>query len=199
MRLRREPLIRPLAAAAPRWLQLLCLLMLAGCASAPRQDAYSERYLQALASHSGVEVQTAHFEPFLSFITQLTDPGWERRFEKVYAHNIHFSDTLALIEDSNTLKAYFADLVNADTEVSVNILAQQLRGQDGYLIWEMRTSFTPVFATKHSHSIGVTHLRFNAAGEVILHQDFWDSATGFYQHVPVLGRAVRGVNARLQP
>ncbi len=178
---------------------LLLLSLLAACTSAPENPSYSARYVQALETHDGVEVQSAHLTPFIEFITGLGSEDWERRFQGVYAEQVHFSDTLALIEDRATLKTYFADLVAANAQVSVNVLSQQLRGHDGYLIWEMHSSFKPIFATKHSHSIGITHLRFNAAGEIILHQDFWDAATGFYQHVPMLGQAVRGVNARLQP
>ncbi|MGI9323873.1 MAG: hypothetical protein ACR2PZ_01545 [Pseudomonadales bacterium] len=178
---------------------LLLLLLLAACTSAPRAPSYSERYVQALETHDGVAVQSAHLEPFIEFITSLGSKDWKRKFQGVYAEQVHFSDTLALIEDRATLQSYFADLNAANAQVSVNVLSQQLRGQDGYLIWEMRSSFKPIFATKHSHSIGMTHLRFNAEGEIILQQDFWDAATGFYQHVPMLGQAVRGVNARLQP
>ena len=144
-------------------------------------------------------MEPAHLQPFTAFITRLGSPEWERHFEGVYAERVHFSDTLAYINDRATLRDYFADLADNGATVDVNILSTQRNGADAYLIWEMTTSFTPIVRTKQSHTIGMTHLRFNAAGEVILHQDFWDAATGFYQHVPVLGSALRGVRARMQP
>jgi len=29
-----------------------------------------------------------------------------------------------------------------------------------------------------------------------LHQDFWDTGLGFYQHIPVLGQVVKSINRR---
>ncbi|MFK7915381.1 MAG: hypothetical protein AB8B93_15815 [Pseudomonadales bacterium] len=188
--------MRPLPSA----ILVLTILMLGGCrAASPNTANYPEHYVSALSMQSGVDVQAAHLQPFTAFITRLGRPEWEQHFEGVYAERVHFSDTLAYINDRATLRAYFADLADNGATVQVNILSAQRNGADAYLIWEMTTSFTPVLSTKQSHSIGITHLRFNAAGEVILHQDFWDAATGFYQHVPVLGGALRGVRARLQP
>jgi hypothetical protein len=40
----------------------------------------------------------------------------------------------------------------------------------------------------------MTQLRFDREGRIILHQDFWDPGAGIYQHLPVLGPAVRFVN-----
>ena len=178
----------------------LGLLLLGGCQSTnPDTANYPERYVSALAAQNGVAVEAAHLQPFTDFITRLGSPEWEDYFNGVYAEQVHFSDTLAYINDRATLRSYFAELADNGATVAVNILSAQRNGADAYLIWEMTTSFTPVLRTKQSHTIGMTHLRFNAAGEVILHQDFWDAATGFYQHVPVLGSALRGVRARLQP
>jgi hypothetical protein len=60
----------------------------------------------------------------------------------------------------------------------------------------MQAEFTPVRQSVVSDTIGITHLRFNEAGRVILHQDFWDTGLGFYQHIPVLGRVVKSINRR---
>jgi hypothetical protein len=32
---------------------------------------------------------------------------------------------------------------------------------------------------------------------VVLHQDYWDSAAGLFEHVPVVGRLIRTVKSRL--
>ena len=56
--------------------------------------------------------------------------------------------------------------------------------------------FTPVRKPVTSDTIGITHIRFNDDGLVVLHQDFWDTGLGFYQHIPVLGRVVKTINRR---
>jgi hypothetical protein len=80
--------------------------------------------------------------------------------------------------------------------VQVEILQTLISEADVYLIWSMRAEFTPVRQSVVSYTIGVTHLRFNEAGRVVLHQDFWDTGLGFYQHIPVLGRVVKYINRR---
>jgi hypothetical protein len=47
-----------------------------------------------------------------------------------------------------------------------------------------------------SNTVGVTHLRFDEAGRIILHQDFWDSAEGLYRHIPVLGSLIGVIRGR---
>jgi hypothetical protein len=44
-------------------------------------------------------------------------------------------------------------------------------------------------------SYGITHFRFDAESRVLVHKDFWDSGTGLYEYLPVLGSLVRKVRA----
>ena len=46
-------------------------------------------------------------------------------------------------------------------------------------------------------SIGMSHIRFNSAGLVILHQDYWDSGGNLFEHIPVVGWLIRRIKARL--
>jgi hypothetical protein len=41
-------------------------------------------------------------------------------------------------------------------------------------------------------------IRFDREGRVILHQDFWDSAQGVWDHVPVLGIGLQHVRRLLE-
>ena len=45
-------------------------------------------------------------------------------------------------------------------------------------------------------SIGISQLRFNADGKVVMHQDFWDSTEGLFSHLPGIGGAVRWVRSK---
>ena len=50
---------------------------------------------------------------------------------------------------------------------------------------------------KDTTSIGMSHIRFNSEGQVVLHQDFWDSSAGLFEHMPALGWMIRAVKRRL--
>lgn len=43
----------------------------------------------------------------------------------------------------------------------------------------------------------MTHLRFDAAGRIIVHQDFWDSAEGLYRHFPLIGWLLRQIDRHM--
>ena len=44
---------------------------------------------------------------------------------------------------------------------------------------------------------GITLVRFDRSGRILIHQDYWDSTTGLFEHVPVLGYGIRAIKARL--
>jgi hypothetical protein len=101
-----------------------------------------------------------------------------------------------LTRDRARVVKHFQGLVDAGTAVQVDILQTLVSGADVYLIWAMRAEFTPVRKPVISETIGITHLRFDDAGRVVLHQDFWDTGLGFYQHIPLLGQVVKSINRR---
>jgi hypothetical protein len=44
----------------------------------------------------------------------------------------------------------------------------------------------------------MSHLRFNNEGKIILHQDYWDSMQGFYQHIPIIGGVLQWIKSGLE-
>jgi len=43
---------------------------------------------------------------------------------------------------------------------------------------------------------GASHLRFDAAGQVVLHRDYWDAAEELYEKLPLLGVLMRWLKRR---
>ena len=54
-----------------------------------------------------------------------------------------------------------------------------------YIDWLMRLDFKKTPKGTWEESIGMTHLRFNDAGKVIFHQDYWDPTDIVYRRIPV--------------
>jgi hypothetical protein len=61
----------------------------------------------------------------------------------------------------------------------------------------MRLRFLKLAGGEEKRSIGMSHVRFDADGRVELHQDFWDSAAGLWEHVPGLGGLLKLAKRRL--
>lgn len=169
-----------------------------GCAStAGTHQAYPAAYKTALDDFPGSpDVSPETISTFTTFLSELGAPQTGYRASQLYAPDLHFSDALLLTQDRDRVVEHFQGLVDAGTAVQVDILQTLVRGADVYLVWSMQAEFTPVRTPVVSETIGITHLRFDDAGRVVLHQDFWDTGLGFYQHIPVLGRVVKSINRR---
>ncbi|MDB2596344.1 nuclear transport factor 2 family protein [Pseudomonadales bacterium] len=172
-----------------------------GCASQSEKSnsAYPDAYREALSDFPGdrtVEEETIN--EFTQFLMSLGQPGAAATARKLYAEELHFSDALMHTRDREKVVTHFDGLGKAGTTVNVEMHQTLVSGADVYLVWSMRATFKPIIRTVESDTLGITHLRFNEQGQVVLHQDFWDSGLGFYSHVPFLGGVVRAVNKRFQ-
>jgi len=96
----------------------------------------------------------------------------------------------------NTLDELVAYMGKTSANVqssSVQIVDVAKSDSDYYLRWVMEIEFVARKKQIKSRSIGMTQLRFNQAGKVVFHQDYWDTSNAFYQHLPVIGGLVKRV------
>lgn len=168
---------------------------LAGCggkggAAPPLIDiaGYEEALVRFPGSMDAIDEGVARFQ---STFEDLTDPNVGSRFQQTYAETFFFNDTLHTISERAALVDYMARTGAALGESHV-IVHQVIRDDaDVYVRWTMEFKTEAAGRDIHSHSIGMTHLRFNERGQVVLHQDFWDSGHALYAHLPFVGFAVK--------
>lgn len=48
-----------------------------------------------------------------------------------------------------------------------------------------------------TRSVGMSHIRFDRDGKVTFLNDYWDSTSGFFEHVPVVGWLIGKVKDRV--
>ena len=160
--------------------------------------SYPAAYRAALVeTKASAPVRNEDLELFIKFLEGIGTPGSARAASELYSENIHFSDALILTEDKQVIVKHFSDLEEAGNQVKVTMHQKLISGNDVFLVWSMEARFTPIRTERISDSLGVTHLRFDENGRVILHQDFWDSTEGFFRHIPVLGSVVNSVKRRV--
>lgn len=179
---------------------VLAVIALSGCAPA-HIHAYPQQYPDALAAtaQDAVDAIPADAsERFAAFFESVHRDDVRPRVEALYAPNAYFSDTLFLARERESLVVHFERLQRSGTRIEVEIDDRVVSGSDLYLRWRMTFTFTIAGSERVSETIGMTQLRFDREGRIRFHQDFWDSAQGFYQHVPVLGAAIRSVARRME-
>jgi hypothetical protein len=134
---------------------------------------------------------------FKALLADLKAPDFTSRIRQVYARDLYFDDTLKTIRRIDELEAYLAGSADAVEVGTVEFLDLAVSNGNYYFRWEMSLRFKRLRRGVLTRSIGMSHVRFDAAGRVVLHQDFWDSAAGLFEHVPVAGALIRTIRKRV--
>ena len=115
----------------------------------------------------------------------------------VYADDLFFNDTVKTVRRAAELEAYLLETAEMLVHGSVEYEDVVESGEDVYVRWRMVYQSKKLAKHQDIVTIGMSHLRFNEEGKVILHQDFWDSTRGIFEHVPVIGSGIRAIKKRL--
>lgn len=183
---------------------LLALLVIAilipACAPRPDTGKRIDEYNSALSSTAaGASESPAGLADFGKFLQKIGDKGYVgENTAKVYAKDAYLNDTLVTHHGSQEIQAYF--LETADTmksyEVTIDDIASA--GAEHYVRWTLVFSAPALNGGKPVKSVGISHIRLNSQGQVLMHQDFWDSGTNIYGQLPVLGGAIESIRRRFE-
>lgn len=145
----------------------------------------------------GVNGEAEVIARFRALWGDLTVEGVDRLIDQVYAADVWFNDTVKTITGRDALHHYLQETAARVDACRVEIDDIARSGTHYYVRWRMSVVPAGSAADRPWESIGVTHLRFNADGQIVLHQDYWDSSAGLYEHFPVVGWMIRNIKARL--
>ena len=155
---------------------------------------YEQALVQFQGDPAGIEIGVKRFRE--SFVDLASDNVGEL-MASLYAEEMFFNDTLHTFRRREDLVEYMVKTGASLSESKVEVSQVMSDGADVFVRWIMTFRTQALGQDINSESIGMTHLRFNADGEVVLHQDFWDSGHALYAHLPIVGFAVRRARNRL--
>ncbi|MFJ4452697.1 nuclear transport factor 2 family protein [Pseudomonas sp. NPDC089392] len=114
----------------------------------------------------------------------------------LYSEDITFRDPLHQISGLPALRAYFAQLYANVAEVRYTFegLDEPQPGY-GYIRWTLYYRHPRLAGGRPISLQGCSHLRWR--GRVHFHQDYFDAGALLYEHVPVMGSAIRWLKGRL--
>lgn len=171
---------------------IVWLICLAGCQSQEEMPS-GKGYIEEAPAGVFSPVQAfPQLQPFAELFSDLTEENLQGGVDEVYAENLYFNDTFHTVYRRSELKRYLIELAgSADTRIRLLDVSGQ--GNDLLVRWVMHIHTTVGWKTLDVESFGITHLRFDQSGKIVLHQDYWDGAEGFYAHLPVLGTMLRTI------
>jgi hypothetical protein len=177
-------------------LSLLPLGFLAGCSGGPTD--FTKEYHQALTARPGIAMSPqsarAAVGGFAGLYGDLSVSNVTANTRKVYASDAWFNDTIATEVGIDAVEKYLLKTAEGAEVVSAKINDVAVSGADCYVRWTMEIRTKNLAGGQPIITEGISQLRFDGDGRIVLHQDFWNPATGIYQHLPLLGPAIRFVN-----
>ncbi len=176
---------------------LILLPVLNACGGPGQQSAYYYAYQQSLKDTQPKPVNDETVVAFGEIFANLQTDNLPELVDEIYAERFYFNDTFQTFRDRKSLTAYLQKTGQKVDKLDVKINDIARSGNDIYVRWSMHMQFSVLGKAIKSDSVGITHLRFNQAGEIILHQDFWDGSDAFYQHLPVIGMWIRQIRGQL--
>ncbi len=119
------------------------------------------------------------------------------QLSRIYHPHVVFIDPVSHYDGVDALERYFAQLLKKVNYCRFDIQPALVQGDEASLFWRMEYSH-PSLKKGHAMSLnGASHLRL-AENRIIYQRDYYDLGAMIYEHVPMLGGAVRAIKTRLK-
>lgn len=135
---------------------------------------------------------------FSAFFASFAPDKVAALLDQTYGPDVYFNDTLKAVHGREALRHYLAESAAAveDCRVQIHECTRSEHGEY-WVRWSMKIRFKRLKRGQDTWTVGVSHLRFDTEGRVVYHQDYWNAADGVYEHIPLLGAAIRAIKRRL--
>lgn len=142
---------------------------------------------------SGLARQGASAAARLASFYEALTPARLASLEQFYAPDARFKDPFNEVNGIDAIRRIFEHMF-ATTDAPRFVVTERIeQGAQAMLGWTFHFGLRGRALTVR----GVTHLRFDAAGRVELHRDYWDAAEELYEKLPLIGGAMRLMRRRL--
>lgn len=111
---------------------------------------------------------------------------------QVYSPTIIFKDPVHQLKGIVALSNYFAVFCNPAMKCQFDITNQIVSHDQAFFQWKMYYQHPRLKSGEVLTLNGGTLIKFNS--KIVYHEDFYDMGSMIYQHLPVLGWAVKKIN-----
>ncbi|MBG6076782.1 nuclear transport factor 2 family protein [Polaromonas sp. CG_9.11] len=127
---------------------------------------------------------------------QSLSPASLDRLEAVYAPGAYFKDPFNEVRGVPAIRQVFDHMYGSLEEPHFVVTGCIVDGGECFLTWNFVFHFKR-FDTRTLQTVrGGSHLKFNAAGLLDFHRDYWDAAEELYEKLPLVGRLMRWLKQR---
>jgi steroid delta-isomerase len=116
---------------------------------------------------------------------------------ELYASDAYFRDPFNEVRGIGPIRAIFERMFEQLADCRFRVIDQVVDTHGAMLVWDfefrIRRYRPEMLQTIH----GASHLRFDPAGRVTWHRDYWDAADELYAKLPLIGALMRWLKQRL--
>lgn len=132
-----------------------------------------------------------HFKQLYSTFSSNTPA----QLPQLYHPAVIFKDPIHELKGIAALTQYFASFCQADTRYQFEFTNEILGQDQAFFQWQMHYSHASLAKGEPLLLNGGTLIKFDT--HIYYHEDFYDMGAMIYQHIPLLGWAVKKINARI--
>jgi hypothetical protein len=181
---------------------LMCMVLLiaVGCTQRVQEGGDMVRYERALAEtdpakagslQPGSAEEKEAVARFVDFYKVFSSEVIRKGLRGLYADGAYFRDGFKEVVGIEAMEAYFLNSAEGIQSCTFDIQEMAVHGGNYYFRWVMllsmkRSPDDPI------RTVGMSHVRYDAKGKVIFHQDYWDTGV-VYEKLPVMGAVIRWI------
>ena len=125
------------------------------------------------------------------------NPALLGNLDTIYSRDVHFKDPLHEIQGVDNLRHYFAGMMDGLDECRFEFYHRMDMPAQGesMVLWTMNYRHPRLAGGKPLILTGNSHLRYT--DKIFYHRDYFDAGAMLYEHIPVMGFAIRHIKKRL--
>lgn len=135
-------------------------------------------------------------DALIQFYNEFT-PASVARFPEFYSADAWFKDPFNEVRGVEAIQHIFTHMFGQVAEPRFVVAEKVADASGAMLAWEFHFRIELWGKGKIQVIRGVSHLKFDAAGKVCYHRDYWDAAEELYEKLPLIGSVVRFFRKRL--
>ena len=119
------------------------------------------------------------------------------RFPEFYADDAWFKDPFNEVRGLPAIRKIFEDMFERLADCRFEMIDAVSDPSGSLITWDMTFRFRSYRPDAPQKIHGASHLKFDAAGRIVYHRDYWDAADELYAKLPVIGPVMRYLKRRM--
>lgn len=113
----------------------------------------------------------------------------------IYSQDVTFTDPVHVIQGRDKLKTYFKSMCGKLTACRFEFIDETIQDGTAFFKWQMHYRHPSIQKNASLQLVGASAIKFS--DKIDSHEDFYDMGAMLYEHIALLGSAIRVIKSRI--